>query len=145
MLQFTPNYCNSHLFSIGKSVWKHTVSFCNSLVSCTIKNCTPETHRIAGYFRGVLIFAIFVTSPSITKFCTHKVFHLRYKLLVLLLTLGSVFRYCALLTVPHIHRVLLLSCVDSQSKLRSEEGGDTSKMRDYYLSRLLRKAAVTVN
>ena len=42
-------------------------------------------NRIAGYFRGVLIFVIFVTSPGVTKFCTHEVFHLRYKLLVLLL------------------------------------------------------------
>ena len=40
---------------------------------------------IAGYFRGVLIFIIFVTSPGVTKFYTHEVFHLRYKLLVLLL------------------------------------------------------------
>ena len=39
-------------------------------------------YRIAGYFRGVLIFVIFVTSPGVTKFCTHEVFHL----LVLLLT-----------------------------------------------------------
>ena len=44
------------------------------------------TYRIAGYFRGVLIFVNFVTSPGVTKFCTHEVFQLRYKLLVLLLT-----------------------------------------------------------
>ena len=42
-------------------------------------------YRIAGYFCGVLIFVIFVTSPRVTKFCIHEVFHLRYKLLVLLL------------------------------------------------------------
>ena len=45
-----------------------------------------NSYRIAGYFRGVLIFVIFVTSPGVTKFCTHEVFHLCYKLLVLLLT-----------------------------------------------------------
>ena len=47
-------------------------------------------YRIADYFRGVLIFVIFVTSPGVTKSCTHEVFHLCYKLLVLLLTYGSV-------------------------------------------------------
>ena len=29
-------------------------------------------YRIAGYLRGVLIFVIFVTSPGVTKFCTHE-------------------------------------------------------------------------
>ena len=31
--------------------------------------------------------------------------------------------------MPHIHRVLLLSCVDSQSKQQSEEGGDTTEQK----------------
>ena len=52
----------------------HNPEFCFSL------------YRIAGYFRGVLIFVVFVTNPGVTKFCTHEVFHLRYRLLVLLLT-----------------------------------------------------------
>ena len=46
---------------------------------------SAQLYRIASYFRGVLIFVIFVTRPGVTKFCTHEVFHLRYKLLVLLL------------------------------------------------------------
>ena len=33
--------------------------------------------RIAGNFRGVLIFVIFVTIPRVTKFSTHEFFHPR--------------------------------------------------------------------
>ena len=54
-------------------------------VHTSIYECMMK-YRIEGYFCGVLIFIIFVTSPGVTKFCTHEVFHLRYKLLVLLLT-----------------------------------------------------------
>ena len=32
-------------------------------------------YRIAGYFRGVLIFVIFVVNPGDTKFSTHEIFH----------------------------------------------------------------------
>ena len=35
------------------------------------------TYRIAGNFRGVLIFVIFVTIPRVTKFSTHEFFHPR--------------------------------------------------------------------
>ena len=35
------------------------------------------TYRIAGNFRGVLIFVIFVTIPRVTKFSTHEIFHPR--------------------------------------------------------------------
>ena len=31
-------------------------------------------YRIAGNFRGVLIFVIFVVHPGVTKFCTHEKF-----------------------------------------------------------------------
>ena len=31
-------------------------------------------YRIAGYFRGVLIFVIFVANPGVTKFSTHEIF-----------------------------------------------------------------------
>ena len=89
-------------------------------------------YRIVGYFRGVLIFVIFVTIPGVTKFCTHEAFCLRRAVSVLHLVDSAP----AISTGP---------CVDSRSKLRSEEAVDTSKMRDYYLSRLPRKAAVTVN
>ena len=34
-------------------------------------------YRIAGNFRGVLIFVIFVTIPPVTKFSTHEIFHPR--------------------------------------------------------------------
>ena len=34
-------------------------------------------YRIAGNFRGVLIFVIFVTIPRVTKFSTHEFFHPR--------------------------------------------------------------------
>ena len=34
-------------------------------------------YRIAGNFRGVLIFVIFVTIPRVTKFSTHEIFHPR--------------------------------------------------------------------
>ena len=34
-------------------------------------------YRIAGNFRGVLIFVIFVTLPRVTKFSTHEIFHPR--------------------------------------------------------------------
>ena len=34
-------------------------------------------YRIAGNFRGVLIFVIFVTMPRVTKFSTHEFFHPR--------------------------------------------------------------------
>ena len=34
-------------------------------------------YRIAGNFRGVLIFIIFVTIPRVTKFSTHEIFHPR--------------------------------------------------------------------
>ena len=39
----------------------------------------PEIYkyRIAGNFRGVLIFVIFVTIPRVTKFSTHEFFHPR--------------------------------------------------------------------
>ena len=47
--------------------------------------CPRRTSTKKCYFCGVLIFVIFVTSPGVTKLCTHEVFHLRYKLLVLLL------------------------------------------------------------
>ena len=41
---------------------------------------TPAWHwrdgyHIAGYFRGVQIFVIFVVHPDVTKFCTHEIFH----------------------------------------------------------------------
>ena len=36
-----------------------------------------STYRIAGNFRGVLIFVIFVTIPRVTKFSTHEFFHPR--------------------------------------------------------------------
>ena len=44
-------------------------------ISCMF-NMLNAIYRIAGIrnFRGVLIFVIFVTSPGITKFCTHEVF-----------------------------------------------------------------------
>ena len=32
-------------------------------------------YRIAGYFRGVLSFVIFVVHPGVTKFSTHGTFH----------------------------------------------------------------------
>ena len=32
-------------------------------------------YRIAGNFRGVLIFVIFVTTPRVTKFSTHEIFN----------------------------------------------------------------------
>ena len=38
---------------------------------------TPKSYRIAGNFRGVLIFVIFVTIPRVTKFSTHEIFHPR--------------------------------------------------------------------
>ena len=33
------------------------------------------TYRIAGYFRGVLIFGIFMVHPGVTNFSTHEIFH----------------------------------------------------------------------
>ena len=40
--------------------------------------CLPQLiYRIAGNFRGVLIFVIFVTIPRVTKFSTHEIFHPR--------------------------------------------------------------------
>ena len=36
-----------------------------------------KAYRIAGNFRGVLIFVIFVTIPRVTKFSTHEFFHPR--------------------------------------------------------------------
>ena len=36
-----------------------------------------STYRIAGNFRGVLIFVIFVTIPRVPKFSTHEIFHPR--------------------------------------------------------------------
>ena len=36
-----------------------------------------SSYRIAGNFRGVLIFVIFVTIPRVTKFSTHEFFHPR--------------------------------------------------------------------
>ena len=36
-----------------------------------------SNYRIAGNFRGVLIFVIFVTIPRVTKFSTHEFFHPR--------------------------------------------------------------------
>ena len=36
-----------------------------------------DVYRIAGNFRGVLIFVIFVTIPRVTKFSTHEIFHPR--------------------------------------------------------------------
>ena len=36
-----------------------------------------DIYRIAGNFRGVLIFVIFVTIPRVTKFSTHEFFHPR--------------------------------------------------------------------
>ena len=56
------------------------------LFSYFVHTDNTSLYRTAGYFRGVLIFVIFVTNPGVTKFCTHEVFHLCYKLLVLLLT-----------------------------------------------------------
>ena len=38
---------------------------------------TVTSYRIAGNFRGVLIFVIFVTIPRVTKFSTHEIFHPR--------------------------------------------------------------------
>ena len=32
----------------------------------------PSEYHIAGYFRGVLIFIIFVVHPGVTKFSTHE-------------------------------------------------------------------------
>ena len=32
-------------------------------------------YRIAGYFRGVLIFVIFVVDPGVTKISTDEIFH----------------------------------------------------------------------
>ncbi len=32
-------------------------------------------YHIAGYFRGVLIFVIFVVNLRVTKFSTHEYFH----------------------------------------------------------------------
>ena len=46
-------------------------------------------YRIAGNFRGVLIFVIFVTIPRVTKFSTHEIFHLRIFSTVYLLKFGS--------------------------------------------------------
>ena len=36
-----------------------------------------SSYRIAGNFRGVLIFVIFVTIPRVMKFSTHEIFHPR--------------------------------------------------------------------
>ena len=44
----------------------HTALLSNSII-----------YRIAGNFRGVLIFVIFVTIPRVTKFSTHEFFHPR--------------------------------------------------------------------
>ena len=35
----------------------------------------PLYYRIAGYFRGVPIFVIFVTHRQVTKFSTHEIFN----------------------------------------------------------------------
>ena len=42
-----------------------------------IINVRISIYRIAGNFRGVLIFVIFVTIPRVTKFSTHEFFHPR--------------------------------------------------------------------
>ena len=39
-------------------------------------NIESVSYRIAGNFRGVLIFVIFVVNPGVTKFSTHEIFHL---------------------------------------------------------------------
>ena len=35
----------------------------------------PTSYRIVGYFRGVLIFVIFMVSLQVTKISTYKFFH----------------------------------------------------------------------
>ena len=76
------------IFMLSNGTHSH-VGLCGGTAALFLVIYTvPEqitNYRIAGYFRGVLIFVIFVTSPGVTKFCTHEVFHLRNKLLVLLL------------------------------------------------------------
>ena len=49
----------------------------NSLWQYIIIAIHVSIYRIAGNFRGVLIFVIFVTIPRVTKFSTHEIFHPR--------------------------------------------------------------------
>ena len=52
---------------------------CLTPASCYRKHEREKrrAYRIAGNFRGVLIFVIFVTIPRVTKFSTHEFFHPR--------------------------------------------------------------------
>ena len=49
----------------------------NRLRNPPVQYSTCIYYRIAGYFRGVLIFIIFVVNPGVTKFSTHEIFHPR--------------------------------------------------------------------
>ena len=51
--------------SLISTFFRHTI---------TVTLALGATYRIAGYFRGVLIFVIFVANPGVTKFSTHKIF-----------------------------------------------------------------------
>ena len=42
------------------------------------KSSNHSTCRTAGYFRGVLVFIIFVVHPGVMKFSTHEIFHTKF-------------------------------------------------------------------
>ena len=53
-------------------------NYCSPRCACAPRvNEWQSYYRIAGNFRGVLIFVIFVTIPRVTKFSTHEIFHPR--------------------------------------------------------------------
>ena len=47
------------------------------IIFCQVYSLFHSIYRIAGNFRGVLIFVIFVTILRVTKFSTHEIFHPR--------------------------------------------------------------------
>ena len=53
-----------------------TFTLCNGFNLCNVAH--GFHYRIVGYFRGVLIFVIFVVNPGVTKFCTHEIFNPHY-------------------------------------------------------------------
>ena len=72
-----PTFCLRHLAATCvnlDTLFLIKLSTADSSVKSALLSCLASVYHIAGNFRGVLIFVIFVTDVAVTKFCTPQKF-----------------------------------------------------------------------